>query len=88
MGPIFPKLKKANEGKSIRFYYLDFTDEKTTIGAKKKGMDAGIEDLTLFSGKTGVIVLVNRDDYSMIEKLTVDYTLEEMQESIDDALAE
>ena len=37
MGPIFPKLKKEYEGKSIQFYRLNFTNDETIVEAKKKG---------------------------------------------------
>lgn len=88
MGPIFHKLKKEYKDKPILFFYLDYTNNKTRAEAEKKGREAGIENLTRYSDRTGVIVLVKRNDLSSIETLTVDYTIEDIKESIDDAMAE
>lgn len=82
MGPIFTDLENLNEDNPVAFYKLDFTTNTTKKKSKKKASAMNVRDIVDENDRTGFILLIDLDEEEVVERLTVEDGLKEMNEKV------
>jgi thiol-disulfide isomerase/thioredoxin len=89
MGDVFIDLENKFDGKPVLFVTLDLTSVTTLNRTKLRVSALGIEDAyTANEDTTGFILLLDGETRTIVDRLTSELTLNEMQAALDKSMAE
>jgi len=86
--PILDEVRETMSAEPVLFLTLDVTDEDRTGQARLLAAALGIEQHLKTNNKTGLVLVINPSDKTLLETLTKENTADEMIGKIEGHIAE